>query len=472
MKKMKKLLAILMTMAMVMGLGITGFAATNETGTITVSGLASTGTNTVTYYKILKPDVTVSNSGYAFADGVTMDGYANAKAFINAQPEDKMEALNDAKEQDTLGTGITGAVSNNTFSAEVEAGYYAVFVTNTPGADDPAIEYTTPMIVSVGYNKATLQADGTYQYDAVETEDSKVVAKYETIPIEKTSDESDGVVGFGDTVEYTINTMIPSETQKFSLTDTLKGATYNKESVSIEIDGYVGDIEENNLVKFDDNSNTMTIDLTSFIEQYAGKKVTITYEATVTGKIVNNKVVSDDPNHKYNEDKNEVELYTGAMKFTKTGENADATGLNDAKFKIYREDGKYLKETKDDADNTIYAWVDVNEASVFTTKTVGEEKGIIYIEGLDLGKYYFEEIEAPNGYSINTEDTEIEIKNNNITAEGVATVSNPAIGSMIDTKLPALPSTGGMGTTLFTIAGCVIMISAAGLFFATRKKAN
>ena len=44
--------------------------------------------------------------------------------------------------------------------------------------------------------------------------------------------------------------------------------------------------------------------------------------------------------------------------------------------------------------------------------------------------------------------------------------------SMADTTLTALPSTGGMGTTLFTIAGCVIMISAAGLFFATRKKAN
>lgn len=44
--------------------------------------------------------------------------------------------------------------------------------------------------------------------------------------------------------------------------------------------------------------------------------------------------------------------------------------------------------------------------------------------------------------------------------------------SMTDTTLAALPSTGGMGTTLFTIAGCVIMISAAGLFFATRKKAN
>ena len=41
---------------------------------------------------------------------------------------------------------------------------------------------------------------------------------------------------------------------------------------------------------------------------------------------------------------------------------------------------------------------------------------------------------------------------------------------MRDTKLSALPSTGGIGTTIFTIGGCVVMIAAAGLFFATRKK--
>ena len=39
-----------------------------------------------------------------------------------------------------------------------------------------------------------------------------------------------------------------------------------------------------------------------------------------------------------------------------------------------------------------------------------------------------------------------------------------------NTKLSSLPSTGGIGTTIFTIGGCLIMIVAAGLFFATRKK--
>ena len=42
--------------------------------------------------------------------------------------------------------------------------------------------------------------------------------------------------------------------------------------------------------------------------------------------------------------------------------------------------------------------------------------------------------------------------------------------TLANTKLSSLPSTGGIGTTIFTIGGCVIMIAAAGLFFASRRK--
>lgn len=41
-----------------------------------------------------------------------------------------------------------------------------------------------------------------------------------------------------------------------------------------------------------------------------------------------------------------------------------------------------------------------------------------------------------------------------------------------NTKLTSLPSTGGIGTTIFTIGGCAIMVIAASLFFATRRKAE
>ena len=39
-----------------------------------------------------------------------------------------------------------------------------------------------------------------------------------------------------------------------------------------------------------------------------------------------------------------------------------------------------------------------------------------------------------------------------------------------NTKISSLPSTGGIGTTIFTIGGCAIMILAAGLYFASRRK--
>ena len=82
MKKIKKVLAMIMAMAMIMGLGLTANAE-NAKSTITITNLAGTGTNTVEYYKILEPDVK-AESGYKFADGVTVDGFATAKTFIEA----------------------------------------------------------------------------------------------------------------------------------------------------------------------------------------------------------------------------------------------------------------------------------------------------------------------------------------------------------------------------------------------------
>ncbi len=58
---------------------------------------------------------------------------------------------------------------------------------------------------------------------------------------------------------------------------------------------------------------------------------------------------------------------------------------------------------------------------------------------------------------------EVTVNNGVVTAEKDAT-------DIPNTKLASLPSTGGIGTTIFTIGGCAIMIAAAALFFATRRK--
>lgn len=462
MSKVKKILAMLMAVVMTLGMCVTAFAA-NGTATITVSGLASTGTNTVKYYKILTPDVNAA-SGYKITDGVTLKDFTDAKTFIDAGVDNQKAALLDKSSVLGTGTEVTPSPDNTTFTATVEAGYYAVFITNTPAEGDPEIVYTNPMIVSVEYNKAT-KVEGGYEYDAVQGVNSSVVAKYTTIPTTKTADDEDGVVEIGREVTYTVKTYVPSgDMEYYTITDTLTGADYveNSETVTIGDDEVTPDS-----VVYDTESDpqTLTITLTNHVKGNEGKLVVITYKAIVTDTRVNNTVVPGDGTHSFNPD--EKWLFTGAIKLTKTGEGDDASGLNNAKFVVYRDsDSKFLNIKEDGS----YEWVeDEANAEIFTTNTVNGDNGVIVINGLDKGKYWFKEVEAPEGYSINTQPVDVTIDDDNLTSETIQ-VANPAGNSMADTKLSSLPSTGGIGTTIFTIGGCAIMIVAAGLYFATRKK--
>ena len=100
------------------------------------------------------------------------------------------------------------------------------------------------------------------------------------------------------------------------------------------------------------------------------------------------------------------------------------------------------------------------------TTTLVATNGTLKVTGLDEGNYEFKETKAPKGYKVTSDN-----KSFTITADDTQEVKVDA-GNFVNTKLSALPSTGGMGTTLFTIAGCAIMVAAAGFFFASRKRVN
>lgn len=82
---------------------------------------------------------------------------------------------------------------------------------------------------------------------------------------------------------------------------------------------------------------------------------------------------------------------------------------------------------------------------------------------------------AAGGYQAAYLDSE-----NTTTSSGVTVTTNQGAGSgtamlgtsIPNTKLSTLPGTGGIGTTIFTVGGCAIMVVAAGLFIASRKKAE
>ncbi len=86
--------------------------------------------------------------------------------------------------------------------------------------------------------------------------------------------------------------------------------------------------------------------------------------------------------------------------------------------------------------------------------------GNITIEGVDSDDYYLEETEAPKGYNPMTSRIKVQVNaDNNLVAE---------VENLSGTELP---STGGIGTTIFYVAGAVLVI-VAGILLVSRKKAD
>lgn len=163
------------------------------------------------------------------------------------------------------------------------------------------------------------------------------------------------------------------------------------------------------------------------------------------------------------------------FKYTADGETE--IGLGDAEFRLYKEVGGnkfYAKAVT----NKIAGWSEnVNEAYTFVSASDGK----IEIVGLDEGTYYLEETEAPAGYNKLAAPVEVVITKaiDAVTDEGTATITYSYDGGaastgtvkVLNNKGQELPSTGGIGTTIFYIVGAVL-VAAAGILLITKKRMN
>ena len=195
--------------------------------------------------------------------------------------------------------------------------------------------------------------------------------------------------------------------------------------------------------------------------------IELSYTAIVKDMIVNNTVYAGKGENEgkgdYGSDNDK--LVSGTVTLTKKDANDETILLAGAEFVLTKVvDGVVNYATVDKTTNKLTGWTTVEkDATPLETK----DDGTVTVNGLEKDvEYKFKEIKAPDGYSIN--ETDVTVTWGDVPAELDKPVEG--ISQMLDTKLSSLPGTGGIGTTIFTIGGCLIMIVAAGLFFASRRK--
>ena len=434
MKLFKKVSAMVVSLLMALAM-VVPVAAANPT--ITVKNIATDENVTLSYLKVVKQDKT-TKTGWAFvSDEVT-------KIFKEEYKKNDAQAIlaslaNSAAHSKALArlgnlNGFTKFTDNAGRKTEVDgAGLYVVKVV------DNSNKYT--------YNVMAAPINFDYAGNPATLRNAELNVKRSETRLTKTVNDADGAVHNGQTVTYTINVKVPSidptATNKlFKVTDALTGAEYKKDTVVVKL----GDSKINIAPTFDDATNSFELDLSSFIDDTnsnAGKDVTITYDVLVTSendKVTNTANVSRTGSENYSSDS--VDLYEGAITLTKTNDyekESDKKLLAGAGFNVLDKDGNVLK------------FVD---------------KGNNTYKGLDKGEYQFKEVTAPDGYSINETNSSATLT---ITGDK-ATAEFTADTDMRDTEVGALPETGGIGTTIFTVGGCAIMVAAAALFFMNKKK--
>ena len=456
MSRVKRILSVIMAMVMVLAMSVPTFAATTPvtgiTSSITVNGLSDKATTTLNLYELATLQLNDETNEYSWkladwvpSDTVTLNTSTNKYEITN------MTALKAAVADATATATVEEEGTSYTFT-NVEIGAYVIT------ADDEDAEYNLMVANTYDYEGSPAVATGGVPV----AKNVTVVAKASGHTV--TKEASDGFVKVGQTVDFTVTTTFPvyknDEGQTlngFQITDEPQGLTIAKNTVVVKI-GNTDVTAKTTVAVADDGKLTVTFTSDLLTEANAGQLVTVTYTGTVTSENgYNNNAGATSNTVDYTP--TIVTGYTGDITLTKYAEDG-TTVLHGAEFTV----------TKTGSDEALYfvekatgEYKLAAEGTEGASQTVVATNGTVKVEGLDEGTYHFTETKAPAGYSINADGVEATIE--------ASTEKNVSVGiSINDTKLSALPSTGGIGTTIFTIGGCAIMIVAAGLFFATRRK--
>lgn len=278
--------------------------------------------------------------------------------------------------------------------------------------------------------------------------------------------------------------------------DTLsEGITYDKlNSVVINSNGHTYDITN------DTSKYTITESQNSFVVKIPdvktcaegldlndGATITVTYTAHLNENATVNTASSDTKNNnsvylQYSNNprintsvgqtpESKVCVYTYQLNNTKLAETENGTPLSGAVFQLYS-DKDCIQEVKlYKVGNIYYPIKDATDKNKDAVQMISGQDGQFNVKGLDAGTYYLKEITPPSGYSA-CADKEIVISAthdvNHVSLSG--NLSNKIINKKAGGI--TLPSTGGIGTTIFYVVGGGLMVAAIVLLVTKKRMEN
>lgn len=531
-KMTKKLLAVVLALAVALTMGMSTTVlsfADDTTGSITIK--SSEKNTTYDFYRIM--DLTgkdTSNPADNKYDAVTyklntkwsgfFTGTGAGASYLVDTNSGNLSPINvngTIKYINITGSNIVAftnaamnyAITNNISRDATETGNG-----NDVTVSNLALGYY--LMIPVDASEKTNESSGSVASitSTVPNADIKVKAKKPSI------EKTDNVISadVGQTVTYTITGKVPNTsgyaTYQYIIKDEMtSGLTFNKDVV-IKIGNDV--ITKDCTIDYSkDNKFSADIpvaNLQGTDGANVGKTITLTYTATVNDNAVTSSQEKNKATLNYGHTPGnleettpiEEEVYTAKVVINKyTGNDATATTgkLEGAQFALMNSDGKYYKYTA--ASGTTPAkveWVTVTgaptsgtanvtdaqaaalaAATTITTKTT-DTSGAAEFAGIKDGTYYLVEFVAPDGYNRLDKPQSVIVAGTNVD-DGTAKVENKAdstgrydaavdeTANVQNNAGTELPSTGGIGTTIFYILGA-LLIAVCGVVLIARRRVS
>ncbi len=313
----------------------------------------------------------------------------------------------------------------------------------------------------------------------------------------------------GDTVPFELIGTLPSNYDSYSTYNYVfhdtSSAGLTIDSSSVKVFAGTTDITNYFTTALDGQNLTVSCaNLKAIAGLTAGSKITVQYHALLNAQAEiglpgnPNEVYltySNNPNAGGTGDTgktptDKVIVFTYQLDTTKV-DGKDATKkLSGAEFLLYKMNGT-AKSYAVVANGKVTGWT--ADAASATTLTSGTD-GLFRVAGLDDATYYLHESKAPAGYNTLSDDVKLTIAATTVNGQnwtdGNAATALTALSIQVGSKTTAgaldtgvvtmdiqnnvgasLPSTGGIGTTVFTVGG-ILLILLAGVLYAVRRKTS